>query len=212
MPPIIPDDVPGRIAAGTTVKFHRSFDDYLVADGWTYKFHANGPTTRLDVPATANEDGESFDVVIPADVSSLTTPSLASLPAGRYQCAERLTNTNTHEVVDPNLDSLVLVVEADVSTAAAGAFISHVERMLVVIEAALEGRLTDDIVSYQIAGRAVVKIQPKELLWFRGHYKAKLFQLKNPGRLGAPVVVAFTNEPESPTYPPTWVDVTGLDR
>jgi hypothetical protein len=84
--------------------------------------------------------------------------------------------------------------------------------MLTVIEAALEGRLSSDLVSYQIAGRAVVKIAPKELLWFRGHYRSKLFQLKNPGRLGSPVVVAFTNEPEEPTFPPTWVDVTGLDR
>jgi len=66
--------------------------------------------------------------------------------------------------------------------------------------------------SYQIAGRAVVKIPAKDLLWFRGHYRSKLFQLQNPGRLGSTVDIAFTNEPEKPTYPPTWVDVTGLDR
>jgi hypothetical protein len=212
MPAVIPDEVPVRFAAGTTVKFHRSFDDFLASEGWTYKFHANGPTTRLDVAATTNADGQSFDIVIPADVSSLTTPTIASLPAGRYQWAERLTNTNTHEVVDPNLDSLQLVVEADVSTASAGAFISHIERSLPIIEAAIEGRLTADIETYTLAGRMVSKIPIKELLVLRGHYRAKLFQLKNPGRLGSPVVVAFTNEPEQPTFPPTWVDVTGLDR
>jgi len=212
MPPIIPDEIPVEIAAGTTVKFHRSFGDFSASDGWTYKFHANGPTTRLDVPATINADGQSFDVVIPANVSALTTPSVASLPAGRYQCAERLTNTNTNEVVDPNLDSLQLNVEADVSTAPAGAFISHIERTLAIIEAAIEGRLTADMETYTVGGRAISMIKAKELLWFRGHYRSKLFQLKNPGRLGAPVEVAFTGEPAKPTYPPTWVDVTGLDR
>jgi len=156
-----------------------------------------------------NADGTSFDVVIPADVTPLTTPSIASLPAGRYQCAERLTNTITHEVVDPNLDQLQLVVEADVSTASAGAFISHVERTIAVIEAALEGRLTADLESYQIAGRTVAKIPVAELLKFRGYYRSKLWQLQHPGALGPPVVIAFTNEPESPTFPPTWVDVTG---
>ena len=204
MPPIIPDEVPTRFAAGTTVKFHRSFDDYLASDGWAYTFYANGATAVFNQAATTNPDGQSFDIVIPATKTNVA--------AGRYQCSERLVNSGTSEVVDPSTDMLQLVIESDVATAAAGAYISHVERMLTVIEAALEGRLTDDIVSYQIAGRAVVKIQPKELLWFRGHYKSKLFQLKNPGRLGSPAVVAFTNEPEGPTYPPTWVDVTGLDR
>lgn len=211
MPPIIPDEVPSRIAAGTTVKFHRSFDDLLASDGWSYKFAANGPTAKFLVNGTTNADGQSFDVVIPADASSISTPSASLLPPGRYQCEEVLTNSTTHEVVKPSLSLLQLNVEQDVASAAPGAFISHVERTLAIIEAAIEGRLTSDLVSYQIAGRAVVKIQPKELLWFRGHYKAKLFQLKNPGRLGSPVLIAFTQETED-NFPPTWVDVTGLDR
>lgn len=204
MPPIIPDEVPTSFSAGTTVKFHRSFDDYLASDGWAYTFYANGATAIFNQTATVNPDGQSFDIVIPA--------SKTAVPAGRYQCAERLVNSNTQEVVDPSGDMLQLNIEANVSTASAGTFISHIERMLTIIEAALEGRLTADLVSYQIAGRAVVKIAPKELLWFRGFYKSKLFQLKNPGRFGSPVVIAFTNEPEEPTFPPTWVDVTGLDR
>lgn len=204
MPPIIPDEVPARFSAGTTVKFHRSFDDYLASAGWTYKFFANGAAAIFNAAATTNADGMSFDIVLSA--------TLTNVPAGRYQCAEVLTNTGTGEIVHPSNDLIQLTIEANVATASAGAFISHIERTLTIIEAAIEGRLTADLVSYQVAGRAVVKIAPKELLWFRGHYKAKLFQLKNPGRLGSPVVVAFTNEPEEPTFPPTWVDVTGLDQ
>jgi hypothetical protein len=204
MPPIIPDEVPSRFAAGTTVKFHRSFDDFQASDGWAYTFYANGASAIFNQVATANPDGRSFDIVIPS--------SKTNVPAGRYQCAEVLVNSGTGEVVHPSNDMLQLNIEANVATATAGAFISHIERTLTVIEAAIEGRLTADLESYLVAGRQVTKIAAKELLWFRGHYKAKLFQLKNPGRLGSPVVIAFTNEPEEPTFPPTWVDVTGLDR
>lgn len=205
MAPIIPDEVPTIIVAGTTVKFHRSFADYSAADGWVYTFYANGASNIFNQAASTNPDGTSFDIVIPASKT-------ASVAPGRYTVAERLSNSITSEEVHPTRDLGQMLIEANVATAAAGAFISHVERTLAVLEAAIEGRLTDDILSYQIAGRSVVKIAPKELLWFRGHYAAKLWQLQNPGRLGSPVYIAFTNEPEeSGTYPPTWVDVTGLE-
>jgi hypothetical protein len=205
MPAVISDDVPVRFAAGTTVKFHRSFDDFLASDGWTYKFCANGAIDTFSVDGTTNADGGSFDVVIPATLTADKAP-------GRYQCAEVLKKQSTGEVVHPSNDMLQLVIEANVESASAGAFISHIERTLAIIEAAIEGRLTADIENYNVAGRQVAKIPARDLLWFRGHYRAKLFQLKNPGRLGSPVVVAFTNEPEEPTFPPTWVDVTGLDQ
>ncbi len=212
MPPIIPDEVPERIAAGTTVKFHRSFDDFPASDGWTYAFHMNGVGTVIHLPATINPDGQSFDVVLPANVSSISTPSVASLPAGRYTCAERLTNTGSGEVVDPSLDQIIVNVEADVSTATAGAFVSDVERDLAAVNALIANRLQSDLQSYQIAGRTVAKLDFHELRKLRGELKFKLWQLQHPGQLGPPVVIAFTNEPEQPTFPPTWVDVTGVDR
>jgi hypothetical protein len=204
MPAIIPDDVPTVIVAGTTVKYHRSFDDYPASEGWGYVFYANGAANIFKIAATVNPDSNSFDIVIPA---SLTAP----IAPGRYQCAERLTNTNTSEIVDPNDDDIQLLVEANIASASAGAFVSHIERMLVIIEAALEGRLTADLETYQIAGRSISKIPAKELLWFRGHYRSKLYQLQNPGRLGTQVAIAFTIEDDASNWPPTWVDVTGLD-
>lgn len=203
MPPVIPDVVPKLFAAGTTVKFHRSFGDYPASDGWTYIFFAVGATQNFQQPATINPDGQSFDIVISATTSNV--------PAGRYTCGERLTNTITSEVVDPNDDQIILNVEQNIATAAAGAYISHIERALPIIEAAIEGRLTADIENYNIGGRAVSKISIAELRKTRGQYRAALHRLKNPGRLTEPVYVAFTLEPENPSYPPTWVDVTGLD-
>jgi hypothetical protein len=221
MPPTIPDEIPKLFASGTTVKFHRSFDDYLASAGWTYVFYANGGSTptKLAVPATINPDGQSFDIVIPANVSALTTPSIASLPAGRYTCAERVTNTTLDppETDDPRDDDIQVIVEADVSVASAGAFISQIELELAQVNALIAQRLAADVQSYQITsgaggGRAIVKTPLEQLYQIRGRLKASLFQLKHPGQFGSPVHIAFTNEPEDPTYPPTWVDVTGLDR
>lgn len=203
MAQIIPDEVPTIIVAGTTVKFHRSFDDFQASDGWGYTFYANGAANVFNKAATTNPDGKSFDIVLDA---SLT----ANIAAGRYTVAERLLNSGTSEVVHPTRDLQQLLVEGNVATAAAGAYISHVERTLAIIEAALESKLTGDMLSYQIAGRSVVKIPPKELFQFRGYYKAKLWKMQNPGKLGAPVLITFNNEPEDPTFPPTWVDVTGI--
>ena len=203
MAPAIPDEVPTVIVAGTTVKFHRVFDDFPPAD-WGYTFFANGASNIFNQDGTPNPDGDGFDIVIPASKT-------ASVAPGRYTVAERLTNPTSGEIVHPTRDLQQLMIEANVATASAGAFISHVERTLAIIELALEGKLSDDIVSYQIAGRAVVKIQPKELLWFRGLYASKLYQLQNPGSLGPTAAVSFSTEPEDPILPPTWVDVTGFD-
>jgi hypothetical protein len=221
MPPIIPDDVPKLIDAGTTVRFHRSFGDFQASDGWAYTFYANGgsPPTKLAVPATTNADGQSFDIVIPADVTALTSPAVASLPAGRYTCSERVTNATLTppEKHDPRGDDIQVKVEADVSTAAAGAFLSQMEQELAAINAVIAGRITADLQSYQITsggggGRSLVKIPITELYKIRGQLKNAVWRLGHPGELGPRVVIAFTNEAEEPTYPPTWVDVTGLDR
>ena len=81
-----------------------------------------------------------------------------------------------------------------------------------VVEAALAGRLTSDIQSYQIAGRSVNKIPISELLQIRGRLRAAIWRQNNPGQLGVPFRVQFPVEPESPDYPPTWQDVTGLQQ
>lgn len=202
MPQIIPDEVPTIIVAGTTVKFHRSFDDFQASDGWAYTFYANGAANIFNQPATTNPDNNSFDIVLAASLTANVAP-------GRYTVAERLSNSGTGEVVHPTNDLQQLLIEGNVATASAGAYISHVERTLAVIEAAIENRMTSDMLSYQIAGRSVVKILPKELFQFRGYYRSKLWRMQNPGKLGSPVLITFRNEPEDPTFPPTWVDVTG---
>lgn len=284
MPPLIQDGVPDHFPAGTTVKFTRTFDDYLPSDGWSYAIFLNGLTQKFNKAAVATVN-EYLMEFVPSDTASLTP--------GAYRYAERLTNpgtaftltgvsldgfgnaiyafsgfqylppflgmmvsilgfTNsgnnvsaaisamsldgtssgtftipnatavaeTHaataagpaETHDIRGDELVINIEPNVATAAAGAFNTFEEQQLAVIEAVLGGRITADIQAYQIAGRSVTKIPIDELMKMRGMLRAAVWRQENPGKIGIPYRTEFTNENDDQNLPPTWVDVTGLQR
>ena len=200
---IIPDVVPDHFPAGTTVKFTRSLNDFQPSDGWAYTIYLNGLTQKFSKAATVLNNIFQIEF-LPADT--------ASLNPGPFRYAERHTNSGTGEVYDITGDELVINIEPNVGTAPAGTFNTWEERTLAVVEAALSGRLTSDIQAYQIAGRSVSKIPIVELRKIRGELKAAIWRQNHPGQLGVPHRVVFTLEPESPDYPPTWQDVTGLAR
>lgn len=209
MPPIIPDQVPDHFAAGTTVKFTRSLDDFLPSDGWSYTIYLNGLTQKFSKAGTVQGDAFLIEFV-PTDT--------ASLNPGPFRYAERLVNdgsvdsTLLGETFDITGDELVINIEPNVSSSAAGTFNTFEEKQLAVIEAVLAGRITSGIETYQIAGRSVTKIPIKELLCLRGTLRAAIWRQNNPGALGVPYRVSFPLENEQQDYPPTWQDVTGLDR
>jgi len=203
MPPIIPDVVPSHFPAGTTVKFTRSLDDFSPADGWAYTIYLNGATQKFNKAATSPNG--IFEI-------EFTPTDTANLPPGPYRYAERLTNSGTGEVYDINGDSLVINIEANVASSPAGVYTTWEEQTLAVVEAALKGRLTSDIASYQVAGRAVNKIPIQDLRRIRGELKAAIWRQNNPGRLGVPYEVQFSPDPEIAEFPPTWQDVTGLQN
>jgi hypothetical protein len=153
-------------------------------------------------------------------VAAISSLSLDGEGAGSFVVANGAAVPETHaasgagaaETFDITGDELVMNIEPNVSIAAAGAFNSWEERTLAVIEAALSGRLTADIQSYQIAGRAVTKIPVGELLQIRGTLQAKIWRQTHPGQLGVPYKVEFPVEGDGHEYPPTWQDVTGLGR
>lgn len=51
---------------------------------------------------------------------------------------------------------------------------THAQRMLDAIEAALEGRVTADVQSYQISGRSITKIPIAELMTLRKQYMVEV--------------------------------------
>lgn len=204
MAPSIPDDVPVLFRAGQTIKFHRWFDEYPPADGWNYTIYFNGATNVFSSAAAVD----------PAGFLVTMTPTDLAVPPGIYRYLERVTNTGSGEVY--TLGEGVVQIEPDLATAPAGAMLSFAENMLAAIEAEIAVRITADVEDYSVqssslgGGRSVKKIPMVDLQKLRGHYASMVWRQKNPGKIGAPVYVNFTDESNDANYPPTWVDVTGL--
>lgn len=201
MAPPLQDQVPDTIRAGETVKFRRWFNDYPPADGWIYTIYFNGATAVFNSQAVTDPDDASAYLVT-------LTPAATEILPGIYRYIERVALASTGEVYTP--DEGVVLVEPDLATAPAGATLSFAEKTLSVIEGALSGRLTSDMQSYQIGGRAIVKIPAKELMQMRGYFASMVWRQANPGKIGAPIYTEFLDETNDANYPSTWVDVTGL--
>ena len=193
----IPDHLPTVFSAGETVMYRRFADGYLPSDGWTYTLHLNGALAVLHKDGVA--DGDGYLVTIqPTD----------SLREGDYCFLERVSNAGTGEA--HNVGSGVVNIKLDLALAPAGACISHAERTLSIIEAQIEGKLSDDLASYSIAGRLVSKIPIDELKKLRAQYRAEVFRLYNPGKLAPSIEIVFNPLEDTHDLPSTWVDVTGL--
>ena len=193
----VADRLPKIFSAGETVKFRRFVPDYLPSDGWTYALHLNGALAVLHKDGVA--DGDGYLVTInPTD----------SLPAGDYRYLERVSNATTGEA--HNVGEGVVKVELDLALAAPGACISHAERMLALIEAAIEKKVPDDLKSYSIGGRAVVTMDVDELKKLRAQYRTEVFRLYNPDKLGPSIEITFPPLKDTHNLPSTWIDVTGI--
>src|SRR5262249_59534035 len=92
MAPLIPDVVPEKFAAGTTVKFKRSFGDFPASQGWTYAIYFNGALNTFNKTGAAQPDGGFLVTLDPTDT--------ASVNPGIYRYADRVTNAGTGENYD----------------------------------------------------------------------------------------------------------------
>lgn len=171
--------LPEAFAAGTTVKYSRSFTGYPASAGWTAKLHLAGVTVLTIEAAT---DGDSFAFTLAATATKDLLP-------GNHQWREIVEKDGEKFIAA----SGVVRVEPDVEAATAGSLASWEETSLAVVEAALGGRLTSDMESYQIAGRAIVKIPVNELMKLRNQLRAAVRAQARPGRMGPTVVVQFSN-------------------
>jgi len=178
--PVVPTIEPMHATAGATWTWRMSHADYPSADGWVLSYAMRGPSAPAWDATWISTTSGVHTVTIPASAT-------ADLAPGGYELTRvwTLGAVVNHQPVPP------LTVAPNPVTAAAGERVSHAERTLAVIEAALGGRLTDDIAYYQIAGRAVQKIPINELYGLRARYRLEVYRERNPGRAYQPVSIRF---------------------
>ena len=178
---VIPLCEPDRVVAGDTWKWTRALAEYPPSEGWALSYSIRGLSVLLDADVTVTPGVADYSVVVAANKTAPLLP-------GTYRWAAFVTKAGERYTADEG----VLVVERNLSTAAASDALSHAEKMLPIIEAVLAGRATADIENYQINGKLVTKIPIAELKKLRKQYRSEVWRQRNGGRLGPQHVTTFT--------------------
>lgn len=160
--------MPSEISAGTSLSYTREYADYP-ASAYTLTLYLNGINSKKAVEATGS-DAIFTVAMLPSDTAAITP--------GLYHWVERISATGFAK----DAASGVVIINPNIATAANGAMQSSAERTLAVIEAAIEGRLTTDMQSYQIDGRQITKIPILELTRLRGIYASRVDRQNNSGK------------------------------
>lgn len=177
--------MPASFAAGTSVRFTRTFSEFPASEGWSYALFIRG-VGALDAQGEA--DGDSFDVAIPATGEGGTD----SLEPGTYRWTERLTSDEEDpQVVDVASGSVTVL--PNIATAAAGDLRSRDEQELAIINAAVSGQLTGGMASYQISGRMVQNIPLADLLKMRATLEARIARKRAGGSPLGSIGVRFVD-------------------
>jgi hypothetical protein len=153
---------PETIYAGNTLTFDHEDAAYSVSD-WT-----------LNYVAVKQSAGFSFAVLSGAGFAfsaSVKASDTVSWVAGTYRWtayASHNSNGERHEVARGTWQ-----VEPDYATLVAAGydFRSHVKKVLDAIEAVIEGRATQDQMSYSIGGRSLAKTPIPDLITLRDKYR-----------------------------------------
>jgi hypothetical protein len=202
MPPIIPNSVPSKFAAGTTVKFARILDDFPASQGWAYTIYFNG-ALNVQQSRSRSADGSFLVTLDSADTSSIAP--------GIYRFAERVANAGTGEQYD--LDGENLTSRSSRILRRLRLALSSPSRKRISRSSKRRSldRLTADLESYQIAGRQITKIPIEELQQFADAYSRRSRARSIPERSELQLSKFSSMSSRRSTFPPTWVDVTGLE-
>lgn len=164
----IQEGEPDTLIAGDTWRWRKTLGDYPPSEGWVLSYAIRGASVIPPAAVVVVAAAGYYDVSVAASATAL-------LAVGTYRWAAIA--TAGAEVV--TADSGVFAVERNLQTAAAGEATTHAERMVSLIEAALESRIPSGMASYQIAGRAVTSYTPTELRQLRAHYRREVWRQRN---------------------------------
>lgn len=152
---VIFDYEPVELRAGDTWSWNRYVTDYTPAAGWTLTYSFIGPTVLHLTSAEITAQSSYWQVRVPMAATEKLKP-------GRYAWYAFVSDADERYQVGEGS----FVVLENVQAIGDGR-ISFARQQLEIVERALTGRLTADIESYSINGRAVSKIPFRELLALR---------------------------------------------
>lgn len=164
---------PTQIHAGDSAAWSRDVPDRPASAGWGLRYVLSGPDRHV-IEALQTSP---FRVELSAGVTAAWAPGLYRWVAMAWRGDQRLTVASGALDVAPNLET------ADPVDAR-----SHAQKMLVLIEAALEKRIPKDQQSYEIDGMRLDRIPIERLDTLRTKYQREIQRAKSSRwALGRPV-------------------------
>jgi hypothetical protein len=154
--PSVPTDITKTksLAAGDSWRWLLRYSDYPASEGWTLAVYFVG-LSRLAVDATPNdEDPDAFDVVADPSDTAAVTP-------GTYRVQVRVSSADGTEKT--TLHDEWLTVTPDLAVAEAGALLTHEEKCIPLLEAAIVKRVTVDLKAYTLTTHSATKEELKDM-------------------------------------------------
>lgn len=155
---------PTQIHAGDSATWSRAVPDRPASAGWGLRYVLSGPE-RHTIEALQTTP---YQVEISADATALWAPGLYRWVALAFRGDQRLTVASGTIEVGANLET------ADPIDAR-----SHAQKMLALIEAALEKRIPKDQQSYEIDGLRLDRIPIERLDVLRTKYQREIQRAKS---------------------------------
>ena len=155
----IPTTEPRRVTAGETITWTKTLPLYPAGAGNTLKYALQSYSGQL-ISIEANADGNDYSVTIDETTSAAWIP-------GVYTWTAFIENNGTRTVFARGTISIL-----PSPLAAFGS--THAQRMLGLIESALEGRIPNNLQSYDIDGQRIDKIPVPQLKRMRDEYLAEV--------------------------------------
>jgi hypothetical protein len=180
--PPLPNCEPTEFIAGDTIAWTRDVVNYPIADGWLLHYRIVGPSDLVSQPVVTIANNTN-NVVLAA--AATADPAFLGATYRMMGWVDGV-NAERHIVFDGFVEIL-----PNVAVQSFAALQTHEERMLAACQAALEGRLTNDVARYGREGTFVDKLAINDILKIQGVYKAKLWRLENPGESTPRHVVRF---------------------
>lgn len=175
--------IPQTLVAGETLNYRASVADYPASDGWSLRLVLNPRAggTVLTVDSTA--DGDDHVIQVSAATTSGWTAGDHGWEIWALAAGEQY-----------RLEAGQLVIEAGLLAAAAGADTrTPSEIALANIQAVLQGRASDGVLRYTVAGRSLERYSIAELLQLESRFMALVAReragvamnagLKNPRKI-----------------------------
>lgn len=165
--------VPARLTAGDSDSIRLSFADVSPGDGYTLTLRIVATSGKI-VEMTATEETSSFLFPIATTDLADLPPGVASWTISAAKTGERLTLDHGVIQIDPDPEN---------SASAGSSKLAHIERVIAACEAAIEGKMTDDVQMYQLPGGVTVsKMSMREVRETLAAYKARRRRILNGGR------------------------------